>query len=200
MFFTEFSTVRIQESFVLYRSYLWAVGAFFAFPIIFGKVNSQSAASILIVTAIVYFPISMERLATMSHPILLWDDAEKLVVDHKELPGVSRIYYNRGTEYLKVDFYDKAIADLKQAVVLSPKFVEAYGNLGVTYLKKQDWPNAISTFSRAIELTIEKGTQNPAKYYQGRGDAFAGASDLNSAQMDYRESCRLGARSCDKVH
>ena len=200
MFFTEFSTVRIQESFVLYRSYLWAIGSFFALPAVFAKVKARPAAGILIACATVYVPISMERLATMSHPLLLWDDAEKLVANHKELPGVSRIYYNRGNEYAKVDFNDKAIADLQHAVALRPKYVEAYGNLGVIYLKKHDWPNAASAFSKAIDISNETGAHIAARYYQGRADALTGAGDLTNAQLDYRESCRLGARACDKVH
>lgn len=35
MFLTEFSTVRIQEPFVLYRSYLWMPGLFAALPVVF---------------------------------------------------------------------------------------------------------------------------------------------------------------------
>ncbi len=75
MFFTEFSTVRIQEVFVLYRSYLWAVGAFCLLPVIFSRLDGRTAIFILSAIAVAMMPISMERLETLSSPLYVWSDA-----------------------------------------------------------------------------------------------------------------------------
>lgn len=199
MFFTEFSSVRIQEEFVLYRSYLWAVGAFCLLPVIFAKVNVRIAALILTIIALVMFAVSMERLMTFSHPVLLWDDAEKLVKGRADLPGADRIYYNLGTELIKIDQPDQAISNLKQAIVLNKDFVEAYGNLGAAYFKKGDWQNAAASFGKAIDIAHSKGKYLNPRYIYGRAQAFENMGEMQQAQADYKESCRLGNRGCEKL-
>ena len=199
LFFTEFSSVRIQEVFVLYRSYLWAPGAFCLLPVLLAKVNQRTAAFMLALLALAMFPVSMDRLMTLSHPVLLWDDAEKLVKGRADLPGAARIYYNRGTEMIHIGGLDKAILDLQQATVLSPDFAEAHGNLGAAYFQKGDWPNAIAAFSRAIDLAHNAGKPPSPRYIHGRAQALENIGQLEKSQIDYRESCRLANRGCDKV-
>lgn len=199
MFLTEFSSVRIQEPFVLYRSYLWAVGSFCLLPVLFFRVNARIAALIVTIIALAMFAISMERLMTFSNPILLWDDAEKLVKGHENVSGASRIYYNRGTEWLKIDFADKAIADLKQAVDLRADFGEAYANLGHAYSKKGEWQNSVSAYNKAIEIFMKKGLPPQWKYFYGRATAFEKLGDMQKAQADYRVTCLLANKGCEKL-
>ena len=199
MFFTEFSATRIQEEFVLYRSYLWAPGVFCLLPILFSRLPSRKAMMILGIIAIALFALSMERLMSMSRPIFLWDDAEKLVHDHPDLPGTYRIYYNRGTEFIHLGMIDQAIADLKLAIALNKDFPESYGNLGAAYFQKGDWPNAIAAFSRAIDLASNAGKPPSPRYIHGRAQAFENIGQLEKSQVDYRESCRLAKRGCDKL-
>ena len=199
MFMTEFSSVRIQEVFVLYRSYLWVPGVFCLLPAVTYRLKARSTALVLAAIVLTMFPLSMGRLMTLSHPVLLWDDAEKLVKERPGLPGVDRIYYNRGTQLIHINKPDAAIADLKQAIALSPGFVEAHGNLGAAYIKKSDWLNAVAAFSQAIEIAKGKGKMTSARHFDGRAQALEALGQVEKAQADYRESCRLGKRACDKV-
>jgi len=200
MFMTEFSSVRIQEVFVLYRSYLWAPGAFCLLPVVLSKVNSRSAALLLVIIGLVIFPLqSMERLLTLSHPLLLWDDAEKLVKGRTELPGVDRIYYNRGNALFHVNLFDNAIADYQQVIALRSDFFQAHGNMGDAYFQKSDWSNAIAAYSRAIEIAKKNGMASSAHHFHGRAQALEAMGELDKAQSDYRESCRLANRGCEKV-
>lgn len=199
MFFTEFSSVRIQEVFVLYRSYLWVPGAFCLLPMVFAKLNVRMASLILMVVALAMFPISMERLMTFSHPVLLWDDAEKLINGHTDLPGAYRIYHNRGAELLNIGNLDQAIADMKKSIALHNDFAEAHGNLGAAYFKKRDWPNAVASFSKALEITQNLDEFLSVRYIYGRAQAFEKMGELEKAQAGYRESCRLVNRGCDKL-
>jgi len=198
MFFTEFSAVRIQEPFVLYRSYLWAAGAFCLLPVLFSMAEVRIATFVLAAIALAMLPVSMERLMTFSHPVLLWEDAEKLVKGRTDLPGAYRIYYNLGTELVKIDKPDQAIADLKQAIALSRDFAEGYGNLGAAYFKKGDWPNAAASFSRAIEIAQSGGKALSPRYIYGRGMAYEKMDEREKAQADYKWSCQLDVRVCDK--
>ena len=135
----------------------------------------------------------------MSHPVLLWDDAAKYVDGRADLPGVSRIYYNRGTEYVKADRPDKAIPDLHTAIALTPDFPEAYGNLGGAYFKKGDWANAVTAYSQAIEVSLRKGKIPGARHYLLRAQSFENLGDTQRAQKDYRESCRVARQGCEQV-
>ena len=199
MCLVEFSLVRVQDVFVLYRSYLWAPVAFCLLPVIFAKLNGRVAAAILSLLALTMIPLSMDRLMTLSHPYLMWDDAEKLVRGRTDLPGSFRIYYNRGTESIHIGNLDQAIADLKQAIALSPRFVEAHGNLGAAYFDKADWNNAAAAFGRAIDLALEDHKTISPRTIHGRAQAFEKLGEFEKAQQDYRESCRLANRGCDKV-
>ncbi len=199
MFLTEFSTIRIQEEFVLYRSYLWLPITFVLLPMLFIKLPVRYVAIVVSVLVLVLMPLSMERLKVMSHPLLLWDDAEKLVNGQPDLPGAYRIYYNRGTELLKANQLDLAIADFKQAIVLREDYFYAYGNLGAAYLKRSEWGNAVDAFNRAIALA-EKNSATPSlRWFLGRALAYEGMGDIEHAKRDYRVTCQLGQKACDKI-
>lgn len=199
MFMPEFSTVRIQESFVLYRSYLWAAGACCVLPLLLDALDKRMAAIIVSVVALALFPVSMERLSSFGHPLMLWDDAEKLVKDRLELPGVYRIYYNRGTEFSKVDEYDLAIRDLSLAGKLNPEWPFPYNNLGVAHAKKGDWRAAVAAFTQAIEIAKRKNMGlNPRPYF-GRAMAYEELGEVELAKRDYQITCKAVNKGCEKL-
>jgi len=200
MFFTEFSSVRIQEIFVLYRSYLWAAGAFCLLPVVFSRVNARVAAFILTNIALAMFAISMERLVTFSHPILLWDDAEKLVQGRSDLPGEYRIYYNRGTEYLKFDQYDMAISDLKRSIELYADQPPAYGNLGWAYIKKREMEQAVLAYNKAIQTNDDRKYPPHPKYHLGRAIAHEALKNWAAASADYKMACKIDNKGCDRTN
>jgi len=199
MFMTELSSVRIQEVFVLYRSYLWAPGLFCLIPVIFLRVEKNTASLILSLIAIALVPISMDRLVTLSHPVLLWDDAARLLAGRTTLPGANRIYYNRGTELLKIDSNDKAIEDFKMAIKITDNIANVHGNLGVAYFKQQDWKNAASSFSRAIQINYDSGNGVNPRHIYGRAQAYEAMGFLDRARADYLVSCDLVKRGCEKL-
>lgn len=199
MFFTEFSSVRIQEIFVLYRSYLWAAGAFCLLPVVFARAHVRVAAFILTIIALAMFLISMERLATFSHPVLLWDDAEKLVHGRSDLPGEYRIYYNRGTEYIKIDQYDNAISDLKRSIELHAEQSHAYGNLGLAYIKKGEMEQAVRAYNMAVQIDIDQRHQSNSKNYFGRASAYEALKNWAAASADYKVACKIANRGCDRT-
>lgn len=194
MFMTELSTVRIQESFVLYRSYLWSIGVFALLPLIFWKIAARSAMLMLAIISVFLFPISMERLSTFSHPLLLWDDAEKLVRDKQNLPGVFRIYYNRGTYYVHIKQYNNAINDLMRSVELYPTQPYAYHNLGAAYLRKGELKEALKYFGKAMQLSKDP------RHYFGRASVYEAQGSWAAASADYKVTCELVNKGCDKTN
>ncbi len=200
LFMTEFSTVRIQESFVLYRSYLWAAGAFALLPLIVWKFTARGAMLMLAVISIFMIPLAMERLSTFSHTFLLWNDAEKLVQGRSDLPGEFRIYYNRGTEYIKLDQYDLAISDMKRSIELLPDQPPAWGNLGWAYIKKGEMEQAVLAYNIAIQQNDDRKYPPNPKYYLGRASAYEVLKNWSAASADYKVACKIVHRGCDKTN
>jgi hypothetical protein len=198
MFMTEFSTVRIQEIFVLYRSYIWALGGVMVLPLLLMKFNARLTLMLSVLFAATLFMVSMERLSSFSHPILLWDDAQKLVVNRLSLPGVGRIYYNRGNAYLKVNMVEAAIPDFLQAAKLNPGWSVIFGNLGVAYSKIDKNELAIQAFSRAIQIDQDQKVAPSYNYYAGRAIAYEANGDWLKAAVDYKVTCLLANKGCDK--
>ena len=96
LYLLEFSVIRFQEPFVLYRSYLWAPGL--------AIVSRQALAGCrcalrrgLRVAALLLSVQSWDRLRSMSSGLALWEDAaSKLPAE--PIPGGWRTLYGVGRE------------------------------------------------------------------------------------------------------
>jgi len=186
LFLTEFSTVRIQEPFVLYRSYLWIPGLFAALPVVFGRIAPKMAFILLGAVCLLLIPLTLNRLNTFSSTLLLWDDAEKLVHNKPNVFGTERIYFNRGNELGQLRRYDEAIADFSKAIAANP-FDFMYGNRGTAYYFLGKYQEALRDYDRAIALNPD----NPNSY-DGRALTYRALGNFVAAQEDFRKSCELG--------
>lgn len=200
MFATEFSSVRIQEIFVLYRSYIWAIGGVILLPLLLMQLNARLTLMVSVLIAATLFMLAMERLSTFSHPVLLWDDAEKLVKERPSLPGVSRIYYNRGTAWLNEGRVDRALPDMQLATQLNLRLSSGFYNLALAYFKTGQHDLAIQAFSRAIALDRKQESPRNFRYFYGRAIAYEAKGQQQEAKGDYKMSCFLSGKvGCDKA-
>jgi hypothetical protein len=186
LFLTEFSTVRIQEPFVLYRSYLWMPGLFAALPAVAGWLAPRKMFILLTVIGLLLIPLTLNRLNTFSVPLLLWDDAEKLVRDKPKTYGVERIYINRGIELGQLKRYEEAVADFNRAIAIIPLDIE-YSNRATAYFFLGKYPEALSDFDHAISLNPDN-----ASFYYGRAMIYRVLGNFTAAQDDLKKSCSLG--------
>ncbi|MBI5660401.1 MAG: hypothetical protein HZC43_12855 [Nitrosomonadales bacterium] len=197
LFFTEFSTVRIQESFVLYRSYLWMMGIFIALPLLLGRIKAGIAMPVMLLMILVLGMGSVNRLTTFSDSLLLWHDAAILVEQKHGLPGVWRIYENRAISFLNVKRPQQAIQDYRLALSLSPRSGQKYlyQGLGAAYIQESKYTDAVSSFGSALEL--DSGYDH-ARF--SRGVAYMMMGNLDSARADLAAVCKAGRRiACDKL-
>jgi len=199
MFMTEFSTIRIQESFVLYRSYLWAVGACAVLPLLLDGLDKRTAAVVVGAVALALFLISMERLATFSHPLTMWDDAAKLIKGKPDEVGFARIYNNRGLENFKLQYYAEAQSDFESAIRANPNMPSAHNNLGATYLEMGKMEHAIAAFDRAIKIMQASNKDWDGRPFFGKGKAYEAMGKLNEARANYEISCKLAHKGCEKL-
>jgi hypothetical protein len=198
MFMTELSSVRIQEPFVLYRSYLWAAGGIVAVPLLLSRLRRPLALTILSLFALACVPLTIERLGTFAHPFQLWDDAEKLVRGRDDRVGAYRIYYNRGTECIKFLDFRCAESDLKRSIELYPGLAEAHGNLGSTYLQTARYREAKQYLTQAIAIETARKKSN-WRHYWWRAQANESLGLKREAIMDYAVTCLINRQGCDKA-
>jgi protein O-mannosyl-transferase len=187
LFLTELSTVRAQEPFVLYRSYLWMPGLFAALPVVFGWLAPKKAFILLGVVSLLLIPLTLNRLNTFSSSLLLWDDAEKLVRNKPYAYGVERIYTNRGNKLFQLRRYDEAIADFSKAIAAYPDDELLYGSRAKAYYFLGKYQEALLDFDRAIALKPDN-----KRFYYDRALAYRALGNFVAAQEDFRKSCVLG--------
>jgi hypothetical protein len=197
LFATELATVRIQEPFVLYRSYLWMAGAFAALPYLCQKLSAKKAAVALTCIAVLMMPVTWLRLQTFSHPLLLWDDAARLVEGTEEkYLGLDRIFFNRGTELMNVNQYDEALIDLTKAIDLQGYHTDlAYFNRRNVYLQKGKYLEALNDGNKAIELSPGR-----SQFYFGKARVLEKLKDSTGAWLAFNQACVRGYRlACQAI-
>lgn len=202
LFMTEFSTVRIQEIFVLYRSYLWMPGLFLLIPLLLVSLDKFLLSITVAAVCTAAMVISVERLSTFSHLVLLWEDAAKLV-RNEDAVGAYRVHYNLGTNLLDIGDDRRALDELKRASALLPTYAGAHGNQGVAYFKLQKWENALAEYAEAIRLSEQSpDIYSPAhrsRFHMGIAMTYEKLGRTKLAQQHYSESCSLNKMGCEKL-
>ncbi|TSA48316.1 MAG: tetratricopeptide repeat protein [Nitrosomonadales bacterium] len=195
LFATELSSVRIQEPFVLYRSYLWMGGIFAALPVLFRAVPARRAFVSLLAVSLLMFPLAWDRLTTFSHPLLLWDDAASLIQDKRDIPGLERIYHNRGLSFYRVKMKREALDDYNRALALKPDDGYVYNDRGAVYLDDGRYQEALRDFDKAVALV-----PNYPRPYLGRALVLEALHDRPTARENYLKACGLGmSAACIKL-
>ena len=198
-YFTELAAVRVQEPFVLYRSYLWAAGAMFALPVLLKNVTKAQACLVVPIVSIFLSILSMERLATLSNQILIWEDAKKLLVGKEQIKGAERIYYNLGRHLLIANMYSESEKNTKKAIEIDENFAQAHGLLGAVYNATQQWDKAIFEYNISRDINASRNEPVSPIYLMGRARAYEGLGNSQLAIRDYFDACGIDIRACDHL-
>src|SRR5262245_23589971 len=100
--------------------------------------------------------------------------------------AVARDHYNRGTQlYVKGDM-QAAEADLAEAIRLDARAYDSYYNRGWTYRRRLRNAEALSDFSRAIELY-----PNQASYFLSRANVRIVERDYDGGVADATRAIEL---------
>ncbi len=168
-FAVELSTVRVQEPFVLYRSFLWMPAyALFLTVLLawvhewvsrFGVLAGRAFWGVATVAALSLFPLAQDRLRSFSSEEAIWQDAlEKL--PRPDVPGADRIYYNLAGEAFKRKDYTEALRLSERVVEQNPKAFQGYLAKGTSLL-------ALRQVDAAEQAFDEAGLHNPPKKFLG---------------------------------
>ena len=148
---TEMATVRVQEPFVLYRSYLWMALPIGILPALLPRVPRIWAVAVLAAGCAALVPLLVDRLDTFSSSINLWSDA----IRKQPVAGamyVERAHHNRGFAYLQAKRYEEALRDFDRALELNASDANAYLGRGTLLTRTGRHAAAFKELTRAIEI------------------------------------------------
>ncbi|MDB5796341.1 MAG: Tetratricopeptide 2 repeat protein, partial [Paucimonas sp.] len=187
----EFSSIRVQETFVLYRSYLWMPGLMLVLATLvvalqrFSLRRSLSMpglrAALLVSCVLLLAPATVDRLQVASDGWRLWDDAARLLANDS-VPGADRIRYNRANAALAAGRYREAVSDLQRVVAISPQLMPVHHALGNAYLANGQPGPAEQEF----RLALSHSPANPALRY-----AWAISLKRTGREAEAREQMRV---------
>ena len=148
LFVTEFATVWVQDPFVLYRSYLWAIGV----PgVVFFLVHGPAPRVLLGIGIAIGSLLawqSLDRVFSMGTAESVWTDAiEKLPRDPRSV-GRWFPYLNRGAAYVDRDEFKLAMRDFEISAALGDMGIGAF-NMGAVFLATNAPARALTAFDRA---------------------------------------------------
>lgn len=209
LFLTELSSVRIQEPFVLYRSYLWMSGL----PILILSLLTLIGAHpgkfipVLLGFCLILASLAWNRLDTFSTPLKLWSDAIAKNQDRKSL-GAEIAYNNRGSIHMDLGHIQRAKEDFIKAVTLNPKYGEAHLNMCVVNFRLKDFSAALRDCNTAINLRpnyIKARIDRSALFLEiGKyADAINDCEhvlQLDAQNIDAYLNCGLAYSSMGKLH
>lgn len=196
-FWLEFSSIRVQEPFVLYRSYLWLPGMMLLIPLLLAKpvlsaVEGLPGRRTLLVlggAVLLLAPLAWNRLGTFSDNYRLWNDAA-LLLRSDSAPGADRIFYNRGQALAAEHKWEEAIADYQRTAALSPQLAPVRRALGMAHVSARQYREAIAQFDAGLAIQPDD-----AQAYFGKGLALMGLHEREQALQQMRRGCELGSEA-----
>jgi tetratricopeptide (TPR) repeat protein len=99
-------------------------------------------------------------------------------------------FHNRGVANYRLDNYNEAIRDYKEALAINPRSVESFLGLGAAYTRMNKMDSAIETYSMALEI-------NPKSVlaYTNRGFIRMQVLDYKGALQDFDDAIQLNQRN-----
>ncbi len=186
-FWLEFSAIRVQEPFVLYRSYLWMPGLMLLIPLILSRWPERRTMFGLGLIVLMLVPLAANRLWVFADSYRLWNDAV-LLLPNERVAGADRIYFNRGQAAAGRNKLDDAIADFERAAAISPQYAPVRFQLGWTYAVKGRYQDAMAQFDASI-------ADDP-----GFSSAYYGKAMLLKMRHEDKQAAEMMAKSCELKH
>ena len=151
LFFTEFATVRFQEPFVLYRSYLWAPGLMLLLALGLAHLRIRAVAVFALVSLPLLSYQAHDRLQTFASGLALWEDAAAKL-PRQGVPGGSRTLYYLSREYLSVGRNDKALEVAERCLAEYPDTYDCHYARANVHLRRIEVLEALPHLTRAVAL------------------------------------------------
>lgn len=185
-FWVEFSSIRVQEIFVLYRSYLWLPGYMLLLPLLLGSLSGRKTILAGLLIMLILVPLSWNRLWVFGDHYRLWNDAVH-ALQGKDTLGAHRIYYGRGMASSAKKDWEAAIADFKKALTIHSPYPQASMALTAAYIDSGQFQNALEISNDMIAADPEN-----ANAYYAKATVLSKLRDKAGSMKQMEKSCELG--------
>lgn len=147
LFWTEFSTVWVQDPFVLYRSYLWAIPIPALIAVLLTGFAPGTLYKAAVVLALALGASTVDRVTSMRNEQVVWTDVIQKMTSpgSPNAVGRARAFINHGMGRLKRSELDLAMNDFKVAQALGAIKGDALFAMGMTQ-------HALGRPAEALEL------------------------------------------------
>jgi protein O-mannosyl-transferase len=185
LFFTELATVRFQEPFVLYRSYLWAPGLMVLLALALDRLPARAVAAFALLALTLLFYQAHDRLQTFATGMALWEDAVAKL-PRQAVPGGSRTLYHLSREYLSAGRAERAAEIAERCLAEYPATFDCHYGRAEAHLRRYEVPEALFHLTRAVALRPERGV---ARHKLGLALEYLGC--VEEAKEQYRLAIKL---------
>ena len=171
LYATEFATVWVQDPFVLYRSYLWAVAVPVLVAIVLTGFQPKTIYVIGCAIGLVFTVLAFERVQSLRDDHTAWGDAAEKI-DLKapaNAVGRWRPFLNLGAYHLDRGSLGEAQRSFATAEALGSLHGSARFNQGVALQQQKKHAQALTTFAEAEK----QGFKDLPLYYHRGESAFA---------------------------
>ena len=171
LYATEFATVWVQDPFVLYRSYLWAVAVPVLVAIVLTGFQPKTIYVIGCAIGLVFTVLSFERVQSLRDDYTAWGDAAEKIDLKAPASAVGRWqpFLNLGAYHLDRGSLGEAQRSFATAEALGSLHGSARFNQGVALQQQKKHAQALTTFAEAEK----QGFKDLPLYYHRGESAFA---------------------------
>lgn len=192
LFSTEFVTAWLQDPFVLYRSYIWAMFLPALLALVLLHLPRKAMVAVAFVVGMGLTGLAVERNLTFKNAYTAWTDAAQKV--DMQAPfnafGRWRPFNNRGAYLLENLNYEQSLQDFEKAVALKEPLGSAQFNRGMALELLKRYPEALQAFAEAEK----QGFQNAALAYH-QATAYKQTQQLEQAYQSYAKALSLQPES-----
>lgn len=185
LFPIEFSSIRVQEPFVLYRSYLWMPGLMLLVPLALLRFPRWRTHLAMVAVVLLLIPLSWNRLWVFADNYRMWDDAARLLKNER-VAGADRIYFNRGEAEMAREKWQPAALDFERSAAISPQLEPIHYLLGVSYANSGRYEDALAQFDVALKINAKDD-----RVYYAKGMVLRGLGRGDEAKQQMKISCEL---------
>lgn len=190
-FLLEFSSIRVQEPFVLYRSYLWMPGLLVIIPLLFIRKPGKPVLFMLLMVVMLFAGAAVNRLWIFADNYRLWNDAA-LLLPNERSPGADRIFFNRAQGESARGNIEASIADYQRSIAVSPQYAIVRTALGWALFDAGRYDEALEQFNIAISLDpkVSGAYYGKAMVLKGRNEDKQVAELMSKAcELDSQVAC-----------
>ena len=174
LFVSEFSTVWIQDPFVLYRSYLWAIAVPGIIYLLLSRVSRRVLLAASVLVALVFLWQATDRISSLRTELTVWNDAVAKLPPEIVI-GKSRAFLNRGQAFQFAGQDTRALRDYQRSTAFGDGG-EGLMNAGSLLLAGGRPREALAAFDGA-----KSRGQSSATLALNRGSALAAMGQAQAA-------------------